>query len=350
MKGQTTLCALVSLLVLLLPLIAVPVSADDGAVPNFVPDMTLGYVDPVSGDRIECAEGCRRFEVPAGVALEIRVQIRNIGGQLPDGVSWDLWLDQSRYPFPGLDDADCRDPGDGRVDAACWQALVDRVDWQEWQALGADLVCIPGDGDGCADVTVRVPLDPDHPGSRGRGVYSIALWVDRYRVVAEAAMFDNFAGPIRVRVVPGADEADGREEGTTAPDTGGTALLDGSTGRPYTVLFRHQITEATFTLGSTRSRRGLEFSPAYPGRVTVDIQQAGTWDNMNVEIRKVSTGEILAETTGKGKFQIEGEITHAQLMDDRRFEVVVSSAQGSRGVRGTITVTYPGRASYRRTR
>lgn len=337
-------------LILLLQLTSVPASADAGGAPSFVPEMTLGYVDPTTGDRVECADGCRRLEIPAGVELEVHIQIHDVGGPFPDGVAWDLWLDESRHPFPGLDDADCRDPGDGRIETACWQALVDRVDWQEWQALGSDLVCIPDDDGGCADVSVRVPLDPDYPGSRGRGVYSVALWVDRYRVVAEAAIFDNFAGPIRVRVVPGADEAGDGEDGATAPDTGGTPLLDGSAGRPYTVLIRPQVAETTFALGSTRSRRDLEFSPAYPGRVTVDIQQAGTWDTMNVEIRKVSTGEVLAETRSKGQFQIEGEITHAQLMDDRRFQVVVSSAQGSRGARGTLTISYPGGAIYRSTR
>jgi hypothetical protein len=151
-------------------------------------------------------------------------------------------------------------------------------------------------------------------------------------------------------VVPAAVEADRREDGTPTADAGEKALLDGSAGKPYTVLIRRQVVETNFTLGSVRSRGGLEFSPDYPGVVFVEVQQVGTWENMSVEVRKSSTGEILAETSGKGRLQIKGQITHAQLMDDRRLEVVVSPAQGSRGARGSITVTYPGRATYRSTR
>ncbi len=326
------------------------VAADEGAAPSFVAQMTLGYVDPAGGDRIECVGDCRRLEIPAGVELEIRVQVHDRGGRWPDGVSWDLWLDQIRHPFPGFDAADCQFTLEGRVDAACWEALVERVDWQEWQALGADLVCIPDDGAGCTDVTVRVPLDPNYPGSRGLGVYSVALWVDRYRVAAEADIFDNFQGPVRVRVVAAAIETDRGQGGAPAANAGGKALLDGSAGRPYAVLIGRQVAEANFTLGSVRSRSVLEFSPDYPGIVSVEVQQVGTWENMNVEVRKASTGEILAETSGKGRLQINGRISHAQLMDDRRLEVVVSPAQGSRGARGSITVTYPGRATYRSTR
>jgi hypothetical protein len=39
----------------------------------------------------------------------------------------------------------------------------------------------------------------------------------------------------------------------------------------------------------------------------------------------------------------------AQLKDDRRFEVVVQAEHGTRGLRGTISVSYPDRAVYRRT-
>jgi hypothetical protein len=68
-----------------------------------------------------------------------------------------------------------------------------------------------------------------------------------------------------------------------------------------------------------------------------------------LKVRKVSTGEILAEISGKGRLLLEGMIEKAHLKDDRQFEVVVQAEHGTRGLRGTISVSYPSRAVYRRT-
>jgi hypothetical protein len=70
---------------------------------------------------------------------------------------------------------------------------------------------------------------------------------------------------------------------------------------------------------------------------------------MIVEIRKASTGEVLAVGEGKGSLRFDGEVGFIALKDDRRLEVVVIPDHGTRGVRGTITVKYPARATYRRT-
>ena len=143
--------------------------------PNFVPQMELSYLDPSTGERFACGQGCRRFEVPAGAELEIQVGIRNTGGDPgDDGVSWDLWFDQRKHPFPGLDIASCLDADGESIDIECWLALVERVDWLYWDALSADRVCVPSDAGDCADVTLRVPMDADFDGSRGRGIYSFA--------------------------------------------------------------------------------------------------------------------------------------------------------------------------------
>jgi len=83
--------------------------------------------------------------------------------------------------------------------------------------------------------------------------------------------------------------------------------------------------------------------------VEVEVQQSGAYERMVVEIRKSSSGKVLAEATGRGRLTFTGRIGLLDLKDDRRLEVVVSPAQGTRGARGTITVTYPARASYRRT-
>ncbi len=324
-------------------------SAVDSAPPSLVPLLTLSYVDPLSGETVSCAGDCRRMEVPDGVSLEVRVGVRNDGGSLEgEGVAWDLWFDQRRHPFPGIDLDPCFDESVGRIDLPCWQALEDRVDWEGWSQIIADVVCVPEKGIVCDDVVVRVPMDSDFDGSRGRGIYSFAVWVDRFRVVAEDDEFDNFVGPLRVKVLPrGPAEADvAPEAGVTAP----VPLVERpSVPQPYTVMTIPAHTEIAFTLSSPVSRGVLEFAPLYSGTVTVEVIQSGVYENMVVEVRKVSTGKVLVDTLGKGKLEFEGRISSLDLKDDRRLEVVVKSAHGTRGVRGTIRVTYPARASYRRT-
>ena len=60
-------------------LFAVTAAASDveGTPPNFVPEMVLSYVDPASGEKISCGQGCRRFEVPDGVELEVQIKVVN---------------------------------------------------------------------------------------------------------------------------------------------------------------------------------------------------------------------------------------------------------------------------------
>jgi len=81
-----------------------PNAAADGLPPSFVPQMDLSYIDPQSGELVSCGEGCRRFEVPDGVELDVRIKVQNNGGDdWGEGVVWDLWFDQRRHPFPGID-------------------------------------------------------------------------------------------------------------------------------------------------------------------------------------------------------------------------------------------------------
>ena len=329
---------------------AVPAAAGPGAPPNFIPEMTLSYSDPVSGAKVECGDGCRRFEVPAGVDLELRIRVLNDGGDPGgDGVPWDLWFDQRRYPFPGIDIADCHDPTENRLDIECWLALVERVDWNSWGSRISDWVCIPNNPGDCSDVTIRVPMEADHEGSRGRGVYSFAVWVDRFQIRPEENEFDNFAGPIRVKVAPADVAAQGigpREDAKPqAPDR----LVAPSSPQPYSVRIVAEEEDVGFSLTTPRSRGVIAFAPPYSGKVTVEVMPSGGYDALHLEVRKVSTGEVLAEVDGKGNLRLEGGIDTATLKSDRRLEAVVTPAQGARGSRGTIKVTYPARAMYRRT-
>jgi len=337
------------LTLLLLLTTPAPVLAEDGLPPSFVPQLDLSFIDPQSGALMSCGEGCRRFEVPDGVELEIRIRVQNNSrDDWGEGVAWDLWIDQRRHPFPGIDLSDCHDASEDRLDIDCWLALKDRVDWDAWTSLVPDLVCVPEKPGECVDVTLWVPMDLEHEGSRGRGVYSFALWVDRFGVVSEDDEFDNFRGPVRVKVVP---RQPGELELTTegSRPTPAELVTTPSSPMPYSVRIVEAEVDKGFTLSSRVGRANLEFLPAYPGVVKVEVAQVGAWEKMTLEIRKVSTGEVLAEVSGRGRLLIEGMVGKAQLKDDRRFEVVVQAEHGTRGLRGTISVSYPDRAVYRRT-
>ena len=317
--------------------------------PSFVPQMDLSYIDPQSGELVSCGEGCRRFEVPDGVELEIRVKVQNKSAvEWKEGVPWDLWFDQRRFPFPGIDLSDCHDASEDRLDIECWLALNDRVEWDASFRLIPDVVCVPEKPDECADVTVWVPMDLEYDGSRGQGVYSFAAWVDRFGVMSEDDEFDNFRGPVRVKVIP--RQPGELEVPANGPRPTPVGLITApSSAMPYSVRIVAAEADKAFTLSSRVGRANLEFSPSYPGTVTVEVDQAGAWEKMTVEVRKVSTGEVLAEVSGKGRLLLEGAVGKAHLKDDRQFAVVVQAEHGTRGLRGTIVVSFPDRAVYRRT-
>lgn len=318
--------------------------------PDWVPALQLSYLDPASGERVSCSEPCRRFEVPDGVVLAVRVSVANHGGEPSfDGPPWDLWWDQRLHPFPGIDSAACVDR-DGTIDLPCWRELVERIDWARWQALPADLSCVPEEPGGCADVSVDVPVSAAFDGARGRGVYSLALWVDRFRVGLELDEFNNFSGPVRVAVGGGENAAPETETTeATAPagipnHVGVGTLVAGAVGQGFAAAVIDETADGGFALSSPRSRATVEFSPGLPGTVLVEVDQIGTREKMVVEVRKVSTGATVQEAFGKGRLRLEGPIGAELLKDDRRFEVVVRPDEGTRGARGTIRVTYPARA------
>ena len=332
-----------------------------GGAPNFVPELTLSFIDPESGDRLECGRECRRFEVPAGVELEIRVEVRRIGGQpTGDEPTWDLWFNQPGHPFPGFDLTPCWDE-EGRLDAECWQALADRVDRATWDGLTPDVVCVPGTGRGsCEEATLHVTMDPDFEGERRRGVYHFSLWVNRFSTLPEADEFDNFAGPIRVTVEGGrvdpvevpvesgapADASADRVPGPPNASESSPLIIGPSSAMPYGVVVVPEEVETSFSLSSKRSQGILEFSPACTGRIHVEVTQTGAYENMSVEVREVPSGEVLIQARGKGRLRLDGGIDAHQLKGDRTFEVVVVPGQGTRGVRGSIRVSYPARLKF----
>ncbi len=340
---------------LLVSAAAISGPAETGPAADFVPELSLAYTDPETGERVECGDDCRRFTAPAGVELEVRVQVHDEGGASDgDGVTWDLWFNQPNHPFPGFDLAACIDAGTGRLDRDCWQAMLDRVDREAWDALVPDAVCVPGrDGGSCWDATIPVVLDPDFEGARRRGVYHIAVWVNRFSAVPEGDEFDNFVGPIRVTVEPGSgasnppgDAPGGSSAGMVVASEPSPAVFVPSSPRPYGLVIVPEEVETPVSLTSMRSQSLVEFTPACAGDVTVEVVQTGVFENMEVQVRKVSTGEVLIEATGKGGVRLKGAIDNFDLKDDRRFEVVVIPGQGSRGIRGSIRVSYPARLRY----
>lgn len=338
-----------ALRLLLLLTAPAPVLAEDRLPPNFVPQMDLSFVDPQSGELVSCGEGCRRFEVPDGVKMEIRIRVLNESPEAwAEGVPWDLWFDQRQYPFPGIDLEDCHDGSQDRLDTDCWLALIERVDWDLWTDLVPDQACVPEKPGECVDVSIWVPMDSEYDGSRGRGVYSFALWLDRFGVMTEDDEFDNFRGPVRVKVVPRQSGELEKETTNSSPNPVGL-ISNPSSPKPYSVRVVAAEAEKGFTLSSRVGRANLEFSPAYPGPVKVVVEQAGVWEKMTVQVRQVSTDEVLAQVSGKGRLSLEGVVEKAHLKDDRRFEVVIQAEHGTRGLRGTISVSYPDRVVYRRT-
>jgi hypothetical protein len=337
-----------------------PAIAGASSPPNLAPELTFSYVDPVSGERQECGEDCRRFDVPAGVDLEIRVQVVNLGDNPnTDGVDWDLWFDQPRSPFPPEDFAACID-SEQRLDTDCYYGMMDRVDWDWWHIQDADRVCLPDDPSDCYDETVSIPMDADFDGSRGRGVYTFMVWVDRFDTKIETDDFDNVAGPVRVKVLPRAAIEPVKPVGplvvidpgkkVVAPATVGASsqktVFAPTSPRSFTFRVSRAQDEKSFDLSSRVARANLAFVVSYPGVVAVEVEQDGVWDGMIVEVRKVSTGEILVEGSGKGRMRLEVGIEKVHLIDDRQFEVVVRHGQGTWGLRGTIRVRYPDRGVY----
>ena len=336
------------LTLLLMLTTSAPVAAAEGLPPSFVPQMDLSYIDPQSGELVSCGEGCRRLEVPDGVELAIRIKVQNNSREeWAEGVAWDLWFDQRQHPFPGINLSDCHDATEDRLDVDCWLALNDRVDWDAWTGRLADVVCVPEQPDECEDVTMWLLMELEFDGSRGRGVYSFAIWIDRFGATTEDDEFDNYRGPVRVKVVP--RQPGGLEVVTrdSIPIPEGLVTTP-SSPRPYSVRTVTAEVDKGFSLSSAVGRANLEFSPSYSGPVNVEVEQAGVWEKMTVEVRKVSTGEVLAEVSGKGRQSLEGVVGKAHLKDDRRFEVVVQAEHGTRGLRGTISVSYPDRVVYRR--
>jgi hypothetical protein len=114
------------------------------------------------------------------------------------------------------------------------------------------------------------------------------------------------------------------------------------TPKPFGFRVRTADIEESFALGSRVARTNVEFTSHYSGRFEIEVAQVGPWEAMTIELRKVSTGETLFETSGKGTLRIVGNLEKIHLKDDRRFEVVVRLGHGTRGLRGTIRVSYPG--------
>jgi hypothetical protein len=208
---------------------------------------------------------------------------------------------------------------------------------------------VPEEPGGCLDVILQVPVSARFDGSRGRGVYSLALWVDRFRSGVERNELDNFAGPVRVVARVG-DTATPETEDAAAvalPEQGGAGtLVFGASGKPFAVVVLDETVDQGFALSSPRSRATVGFNPGVPGGVVVEVDQVGAWGKIVVEVRKVSTGEILQEARGLGRLRVEGPVHEGLLKDDRRFEVVVRPDEGTRGVRGTVRVTYPARVRF----
>jgi hypothetical protein len=333
----------VSVVTLVLGSLSAPVTgaAENSLAPDFVPELVLAYSDPATDERVECGAGCRRMSVPDGVEVEVHVKVFNRGGlSAGDGVAWDLWLDQPLHPFPGLDLGVCFD-ADGRLDRVCWESMRDRVDRELWDDEVADRVCVPTEPGACRSEIVRFTADSSFAGARRQGTYHVALWLDRFGVVAERNEFDNFAGPVRVIVEPGTGG-----QGAPALEPSDHVVIPASP-QPYAAVQMPATVERGFSLANDRARAELEFVPDVAGEVLVEVDQGGGQDTMIVTVRKALGGEVMIEGRGRVRLELKGRIGVEDLKDDRRLVVEVQGGPGTRGLRGVIRVEYPARTLYR---
>ncbi len=323
-------------------------AAADSPPPNWVPKLDLGYVAPGSSRELRCESPCRRFEVPAGATLIVRVSIDNTGGEpRVGGPPWDLWWDQRLHPFPGFDTAACFSGDPPRIDASCWSDLLQRVEWLRWRDEVPDLTCVPEVEGACREVVLRVPVGNGADAELQEGVHSLAVWVDRFGGTAEGNELDNFAGPIRLVVTA---ETNGSPEHHAVSDEAPSVVerqaeagtvRPGTPGQPFAIAVVPATDETGFALTSDRAHASLPFVIGQPGDVSVEVSQIGGWDEISIEIRKVSNGAVLQRARGRGRVQLEGFVGKDLLRDDRGFEVLVSPDRGSRGARGTIRVQFP---------
>jgi hypothetical protein len=194
-------------------------------------------------------------------------------------------------------------------------------------------------------VTVKIPVSAGFEGARKTGTYHVSAWVDRFGVTAERNEFNNFAGPIRVTVEPHA----GTDHPATPPETveAHPGLIEPTEPQPYSIVLAPGEVEEAFFIASDRSVAGVGFAPRFPGPVSVEVDQGGVNEIMIVTVARALTGEVLIEERARNAVRFDGRIDSESLKDDRRLLVEVRGGPSTRGLRGTIQVSYPERALYR---
>jgi hypothetical protein len=146
--------------------------------PNLIITLTIEHTDPNTGKKVifkaDSARGpkSKSIRVPAGAELVLKFSVDNTGGPPGgDGVSLDVWYDWPKRTKPG--DNDQSDDG-----------------------------CLPEGPWDCFRMTKTLKADLFYKGKMGKGIYNIAVWVDRFNFVSELDETDNFLGPIKITVLP----------------------------------------------------------------------------------------------------------------------------------------------------
>lgn len=247
--------------------------------PTIIPDAgvsaTLSYTHPQTGKAItfqtnsrktNTAEGPsseKEWAVPANVKLTVTIEVENLGDvPLSDGISLDVWYDYDGEGYPA-DESDC--------------------DW----------ICVPEDPDDCRVLKRTLTVDPDFPGKAGKGVYSLAAWVDRFDTITEFDEKNNFVGIIKIKPILTA---------TVKPK-----ILQPKAIQPVKRLAIAKNTDPIkifpFKLEKAQNAQRFSFQSDHPAGIRIRIEWRGKPERLQAILRNESTDQILKRTSGASPFE-----------------------------------------------
>ena len=142
--------------------------------PDFQPQLTIRYFDSQKNREVtlkKCRPGIT-YQVPAGTVLTLIVDVLNMSDNpCGDPVSTDIWYDWPHQKRPkDVDDADA--------------------------------ICIPDDPGDCQQIIENLKTDFFYKGKKGKGVYHIVIWTDRFDTQTEVCEDNNYLGPIKIVTKP----------------------------------------------------------------------------------------------------------------------------------------------------
>jgi len=279
--------------------------------PDVILHVTLSYTHPQTGEKFilktdsektnaaEWPDTAKKWSIPAGVELNIKLEVWNIGDNPGgDGFDVDLWYDWNKNEYPD--------------------------DWED-----ADYVCLPDSPRDCLQFTKKITIDPDFPGKDGKGIYNIAAWVDRFDQTTEVYENNNFLGPIQIKPAMTA---------VVKPK-----VLKVKKLQPLRKLrmqkqpIKPELKFFPFRLEPSKAKQGFSFEPNQPANVRIRIEWRNKRDQLQAVLRDETNSRVLNRAKGKSPL----ELHFKQLKKSRieKMSVIINSS--GRGITaGRIIVHY----------